>query len=320
MESKTKILVTGGAGFIGSNTIKRLLDSGYFVVCVDNFNDYYDPRAKERNIRTFLTNENFRLYREDICNFLKMDKIFKKENFDKVCHLAARAGVRSSIKAPFLYEEVNVKGTLNMLELSRVYKVKSFVFASSSSVYGNNKKIPFSENDSVDFPVSPYAATKKTCELLAYTYHHLYGLKCTGLRFFTVYGPCGRPDMAPFLFVDAIYKGKEIKRFGDGTAKRDYTFIDDVTDGITAAIEKGLSYEIINLGNNKPIELNYFVGLIEKLLGKKAIVKEYPKQPGDVDTTYADISKAQELLNYVPKISINEGMSKFIDWYLEFIK
>ncbi|MFH1048214.1 MAG: GDP-mannose 4,6-dehydratase [Patescibacteria group bacterium] len=316
MGSKIKLLVTGGAGFIGSNTIKKLLDLDYFVVCVDNFNDYYNPKIKEKNIEKFLTNKNFKLYKEDICNFPKMEEIFKKEGFDKICHLAARVGVRPSIKNPFLYEEVNVRGTLNMLELSKIYKIKNFVFASSSSVYGNNKKIPFSESDNVDFPISPYAATKKTCELLAYTYHHLYNLKCTGLRFFTVYGPSGRPDMAPFLFVDAIYKGKEIKKFGDGTAKRDYTYIDDITSGIISAIEKDLDYEIINLGNNKPVELNYFISLIEKLLNEKAIIKNYPKQLGDVDITYADISKAQRLLNYDPKISIEEGMKKFVRWYL----
>lgn len=320
MESKIKILVLGGAGFIGSNTIKKLLNLNYFVVCVDNFNDYYDPKIKERNIEKFLENKNFKLYKEDVCNFSKMEEIFKKEKFDKVCHLAARVGVRPSIEDPFLYEKVNVGGTLNMLELSRIYKIKNFVFASSSSVYGNNKKIPFSENDNVDLPISPYAATKKTCELFAYTYHHLHNLKCTGLRFFTVYGPCGRPDMAPFLFVDAIYKNKEIKKFGNGTAKRDYTFIDDTTGGIISAIEKDLDYEIINLGNNKPVELNYFINLIEKLLNQKAKIKECPKQLGDMDVTYADISKAQRLLNYDPKISIEEGMKKFVEWYLKFIK
>jgi len=317
MEQKIKILVTGAAGFIGSHTTKKLLELGYSVVGVDNFNDYYDPKAKERNIEKFLDNPGFKLYREDIGNFPKMAEIFKEEKFDKVCHLAARAGVRPSIIDPFLYEEVNVKGTLNMLELSRINEIKNFVFASSSSVYGNNEKIPFSETDNVDFPISPYAATKKACELLAYTYHHLYSLKCTGLRFFTVYGPCGRPDMAPFLFVDAIFQGREFKRFGDGTAKRDFTYIDDIVSGIVSALEKNLGYEIINLGNNKPVEINYFISLIEKLVDKKAAIKEYPKQPGDVDITYADIGKAQKLLDYSPKTSIEEGMRMFVEWYLE---
>ncbi len=315
-----KILVTGGAGFIGSHTVAALLNRGEEVICVDNFNDYYDPHIKKKNIGLFLKNKNFKLYREDITAFKNIEKIFKKEKPRKVCHLAARAGVRASIENPFIYQETNVKGTLNMLELAGKYGVENFVLASSSSVYGNSKEVPFSEAQNVDNPISPYAATKKACELMAYVYSHLYGLNCTCLRFFTVYGPAGRPDMAPYLFTDAVYRGREIKRFGKGNTKRDYTFVSDIVSGILAAIDKNLKYEIINLGNNKPVELNYFISVIEKLLDKKANIKEYPKQAGDVDITYADISKAKRLLGYSPKTKIEEGMQKFIEWYLENTK
>jgi len=312
-----KILVTGGAGFIGSHTVHRLLQRGYSVVCVDNFNDYYNPKLKEDNIKDFINHNNFKLYREDIVDFETMKNIFESEKIDRVCHLAARAGVRASIEKPLLYEQVNVRGTLNLLELSQTYKIKGFILASSSSVYGNSNKIPLSEKDNVNHPISPYAATKKSAELLTYTYHYLYRLHCTCLRFFTVYGPSGRPDMAPFLFVDSIYKGKKIKKFGDGSTKRDYTYIDDVVSGIISAIETNLDYEIINLGNNKPINLNYFIALIEKLLNKKAIIEEHLKQLGDVDITYANINKARNLLQYRPKTTIEEGMAKFVKWYLK---
>lgn len=314
-----KILVTGGAGFIGSHTIRQLLKKGYYIVCVDNFNDYYNPQIKEDNIKDFIKHKNFKLYREDIVDYDVMKHVFDIEKIDKICHLAARAGVRASIENPLLYEQVNVRGTLNLFELAKVFKIKNFILASSSSVYGNSKKIPFSEKDNVDHPISPYAATKKSAELLAYTYHHLYGLHCTVLRFFTVYGPSGRPDMAPFLFVDSIYRGKGIKKFGDGSTKRDYTYIDDIVSGVISAIETDLEYEIINLGNNKPVNLNYFIELIEKLLNKKAIIEMQPKQPGDVDITYAKISKAKKLLDYYPTTSIEVGMKKFITWYLKNI-
>ncbi len=321
-----KILVTGGAGFIGSHLIKRLLKLGYEVVGVDNFDPYYNPKLKEKNITEIEKRDEkkkgkeekkFCLYREDILNLAETEQIFKKEKPDKICHLAAKVGVRPSIANPLIYEQVNIRGTINLLELAKKFAVMNFVFASSSSVYGNNQKIPFSEDDKVDFPISPYAATKRAGELIAYTYHHLYGLNCTGLRFFTVYGPSGRPDMAPFLFTDRIWKGKEIEKFGDGISKRDYTFIDDIICGIVAAIEKGLPFEIINLGNNHPVELNYFSSLIQNLLGKKARIKEFPEQPGDVEITCADISKAGKLLNFQPKIPFEEGMKKFINWYLE---
>lgn len=315
-----KILVTGGAGFIGSHFINyRLKRADDEIICVDNFNDYYSPAVKEGNVAPFLGNPRFKLYRADICNMESMNKIFVQEKPDIICHLAARAGVRPSIENPFIYEKTNVLGTLNLLELSRIHAVKNFVFASSSSVYGNQKKVPFSEVDPVNEPISPYAATKKSAEMLAHTYHHLYGLPCTSLRFFTVYGPSGRPDMAPYKFTKLISEGAPIQKFGDGNTKRDYTFIDDIVPGISEALDADMPFEIINLGNNKPVELNYFISLIEKLVGKKAIIKNLPMQPGDVDITYADISKAQKLLGYNPKTTIEEGMEKFVEWYLETV-
>jgi len=254
-------------------------------------------------------------YKADICNFKAMKKIFEKEKPEKVIHLAARAGVRPSIENPFIYEETNIRGTLNLLELAKNAKVKSFVFASSSSVYGNQKKIPFSETDNVDNPISPYATSKKAGELLCFTYHYLYNMKITCLRFFTVYGPRGRPDMAPYLFVKNIMAGTPIKKFGDGTSKRDYTFIADIAKGVLAAIDKELEFEIINLGNNKPMELNTFISIVEKLAGKKAAINSLPMQPGDVAITYADIKKAKKMLGYEPETSFEQGMRQFVEWY-----
>jgi len=329
-----KILVTGGAGFIGSHVINHLLEkTDYEVVCVDNFNDYYNPSVKDMNIAPFLGNKKFKLYRSDICDFDSchsdlsaaqlwqagrsggMNKIFVQEKPHKVIHLAARAGVRESIQKPLLYEETNLGGTMNLLELSKIHGIGNFVFASSSSVYGDQKKTPFSESDPVDRPVSLYAATKKAGENLAYTYHHLHGLPVTCLRFFTVYGPSGRPDMAPYKFTKCIFEGTPIPKFGDGSSKRDYTYIDDIVFGIIAALEKNLPFEIINLGNSETISLNDFIGLIEKLTGKKAKIDQLPMQPGDVDITCADISKAKKLLGYNPGTGIEDGMRKFIEWY-----
>jgi UDP-glucuronate 4-epimerase len=313
-----KILVTGGAGFIGSHFIRYLLEnSDNRIICVDNFNNYYDVTIKEKNVEPFLENPNFTFYRVDICNWDDLKTVFAHEKPDKICHLAARAGVRPSIQDPFIYEKTNIRGTLNLLELSRQCDIKNFVFASSSSVYGNQKKVPFSETDQLDYPISPYAATKKSTELIAYTYHYLYGLPCTGLRFFTVYGPAGRPDMAPYKFTKLINEGGVLQKYGDGTSKRDYTYIDDIVSGIATVMEKDFPYEIINLGNNKPVELNHFISLIENLLGKKANIEELPMQPGDVDVTYADIFKAQKLLGYNPTTSIEEGMKKFVEWYMD---
>jgi UDP-glucuronate 4-epimerase len=316
----SNILITGGAGFIGSHTIRALLSRGERVVCVDDFNNFYSPEIKEKNVRDFLNSKNFKLYRVDICDLEKLKKVFLENKIDLIIHLAARAGVRPSIQNPILYTEVNIDSTLNLLELARQFKIKKFIFASSSSVYGNNKKTLFSENDNVDNPISPYAATKKAGELMCYTYHDLYKMSIACLRFFTVYGPSGRPDMAPYKFTDLIYKDKEIPMYGDGTSRRDYTFVDDIVSGILSATEYVKShgcYEIFNLGNSNTVELIYFISVIEKLLNKKAKILKLPKQPGDVEVTFADISKAKKLLGYGPKVKIEEGMERFIEWYKE---
>jgi len=314
------ILVTGGAGFIGSYVTKKLLERGDEVVVVDDFNDYYDPQLKEDRIKKFLGDFNFKLYRDDIRDLKAMRRIFKENEIQKVCHLAARAGVRASLENPLLYEEVNVRGTMNLLELAKDFSVENFTFASSSSVYGNNKKIPFSETDSVDHPISPYAATKKATELIAYTYHHLYNLNCTGLRYFTVYGPWGRPDMALYKFANKIAKNEIIDVYNFGKMKRDFTYVDDIVEGTVAALDKNCPYEVINLGNNRPVELKHFISCIERELGKKAKMNLMPIQPGDVPETYADIEKAKKLLGFEPKIKIEEGTRKFIKWYRSYHK
>ncbi|MBU0461229.1 MAG: SDR family NAD(P)-dependent oxidoreductase [Nanoarchaeota archaeon] len=313
----TRILVTGGAGFIGSHVCDELIKRGDEVVCIDSFNDYYNPRIKEQNIKQLLSNKAFHLFRTDILDANGMSDIFDKHKIEKIIHLAARAGVRPSINNPHLYQEVNIKGTLNLLELAKEHKIKNFVFASSSSVYGGNTKVPFSENDLVDRPVSPYAATKKAGELLCHVYHHLYGLNVSCLRFFTVYGPRGRPDMAPYKFIKWVIEGKPIVRFGDGRTKRDYTYIADIVQGVISALDKNFGFEIFNLGNSEPIELNDFISLIEKITGQNAKINELPVQLGDVDMTHADITKAKKLLDYNPTTRIEEGMEQFYDWYTE---
>lgn len=308
------ILVTGGAGFIGSHVCDALLGKGHSVICVDDFNDYYSPKIKENNIKACLKNARFCLYQEDIRNFDKVKRIFKERKIHKIIHLAARTGVRASVKAPLLYAQVNIGGTLNLLELAKQFGVKDFIFGSSSSVYGLNKNIPFSEeNDTL--PISPYAATKKAGEQLCYCYHHLYGMNVICLRFFTVYGPRGRPDMAMYKFTKLISEDEEIEMFGDGTSKRDYTYITDIVSGILSALDKNLGFEIINLGNNQAVELRYFISLIEKELGKKARIKRMPMQKGDVPLTYADISKAKRILGYEPKVGIKEGVKRFVEWF-----
>jgi UDP-glucuronate 4-epimerase len=310
-----KVLITGGAGFIGSHTTAALLNRGDQVVCLDNFNDYYNPERKRKNVSGFLDDIDYRLYEGDIRDRERLEKIFAKEKPDKVVHIAAMAGVRPSIERPSLYEEVNVKGTLNMLEAACRHRVINFLFASSSSVYGGQEKVPFSEGDPIAHPISPYAATKAAGELLCYTYHHLYGLNITCLRFFTVYGPKGRPDMAPYLFTKWAFEEAELKMFGDGTTSRDYTYIDDIISGVMAALDADLSYEIINLGNSQTVVLRDFIALIEKLVGKKANIVQLPMQPGDVPRTWADISKARRLLGYDPRTPFEEGMKHFVAWY-----
>lgn len=315
-----KILITGGAGFIGSHTAKALIEKGNRVVVIDNFNNYYDPKIKEARISQLLSGLEFELYRADICDEKKMDDIIKKEKPDQICHLAAQAGVRYSLENPYAYINANITGTVVLLELAKKYQVKDFIFASSSSVYGGNTKLPFSEDDRVDTPISIYAATKKADELIAYTYHHLYGINCTGLRFFTVYGPYGRPDMALFKFTKQILAGDEIEVYNFGKMKRDFTYIDDIVSGVVKALEKSYPYEIINLGNSKMVQLNYFISCIENDLGKTAKKKLMPMQAGDVPETNADITKAGKLLGFKPKTPINQGIKEFISWYKNYFK
>ena len=312
------ILITGGAGFIGFHVAKALLERGDNVTIIDNFNDYYDVRLKEARIKELSKHDNLNVIKADISDDDAMDIIFKKHKFNKICHLAAQAGVRYSLENPLEYEKSNMLGTMVMLEMARKHNVKDFEFSSSSSVHGDNKKTPFSEEDNVDNPVSLYAATKKSNELLAYTYHHLYKINCTGLRFFTVYGPFGRPDMAYFKFTKAILEDKPIDIYNNGKMKRDFTYISDITNGILAAIDNPFPYEIINLGNGKPIELSYFIECIENVLKKKAKKNMLPMQSGDVKITHANIKKAEKLLNYKPKIKIEEGIKRFVKWYKEY--
>lgn len=310
-----KILLTGASGFIASHVSDTLLKRGDQVIAIDCFNDYYDPQSKRSNIRQAKTNKNYTLCETDILNKKKLDDIFNTTQPDKVIHLAARAGVRPSLIDPQLYADVNIKGTINMLEASKDHSIKNFIFGSSSSVYGKNTKVPFSETDPVDDPISPYAATKRAGELICRTYHNLYNLNISCLRFFTVYGPRGRPDMAPYKFTKSIIEGKEITMYGDGTTKRDYTYVDDIVSGILAALDRNHPFEIFNLGNSKTVELKDFISTIETILKKKAKIKKMPIQPGDVTITYADLEKSRRLLDYDPKTSIAQGMKHFIDWY-----
>lgn len=309
-----KILITGGAGFIGSRLAQKLLERGDQVVIIDNFNDYYDPKLKKDRIKNLLKGHDFTLYKGDIRNITLLEKIFKTEKIDKVMHLAAMAGVRSSLLDPLLYEEVNVRGTLNLLEMAKKYKIKNFVYASSSSVYGKNTKVPFSEKDPVDTPISPYAATKKATELLAHVYSHIYGLPTTGLRYFTVYGPWGRPDMALFLFTDAIFKGKSIKVFNHGKMSRNFTYIDDIVTGTIAVIDANLPCDVMNIGGDREETLLRYIEVLEEHIGKKAKKKLLPMQPGDVPTTVADIRKLKKL-GWKPTTRIDEGIEKFVAWY-----
>jgi UDP-glucuronate 4-epimerase len=308
-----KAIVTGAAGFIGSHLCQRLLGEGWTVVGVDNFDDFYDPQVKHRNIKTCLQNKRFRLVEADIRNAAGMNKI-AAEGADIIVHLAARAGVRPSIAQPGLYADVNVNGTVALLEAAGKNRINKFVFGSSSSVYGNNRKVPFSEEDNVDFPISPYAATKKAGELICHTYHHLYRISVTCLRYFTVYGPRQRPDLAIHKFVRLIEQGKSIPVYGDGSMTRDFTFIDDIIDGTVAAVNRCAGYNIYNLGESRPITVNALIAEIEKALGKKAAIEYLPLQPGDVLRTYADVTKAKRDLGYEPKTQIDEGLKRFVEW------
>ncbi|MCJ7471655.1 MAG: GDP-mannose 4,6-dehydratase [Actinobacteria bacterium] len=309
------ILITGGAGFIGSHLSEKIIALGHRVICIDNFNDYYDPAIKENNINGILDNENYRLYRADILDKQAIREIFSTSSIDLVIHLAARAGVRPSLANAVLYEKVNVEGTINLLESCREHGVDKFIFASSSSVYGGNEKTPFSEDDRVDSPVSPYAATKKSGELICYTYHHLYNISVFAYRFFTVYGPRQRPEMAIHKFSRKILDGEPIEVYGDGTSSRDYTYIDDIITGIANSLECIDGYEVINLGNSKPIRLLKLIGFIEETVGKKSIIDFRDPQPGDVFTTYADTRKARKMINFSPETPIEKGIGHFIKWY-----
>lgn len=312
-----KILITGGAGFIGSACAKALIDRGDEVVIIDNFNDYYDPSLKEARIKKFLKGYKFKLYRGDIRDEKLVNKIFQTEKIDKVIHLAAMAGVRNSLIDPKLYLDVNVMGSVNLLEAAVKHKIKNFVFASSSSVYGNNKKTPFAESDNVDTPISPYAASKKADELIAHVYNHIYGLNVTALRFFTVYGPWGRPDMALFLFTDAIFKNKPIKVFNYGKMSRNFTYIDDIVSGTLTVLDKCKEYGVMNIGGDREDTLMRYIAVIEENIGKKAKKKLLPMQPGDVPTTVADIKKLKKL-GWQPTTRIEKGIENFMEWYKEY--
>ena len=308
-----KALVTGAAGFIGSHLCQRLLNDGWAVVGVDNFDGFYDPQIKRRNIAECLNNERYRLVEADIRDRAAMDKLVG-EGFEVIAHLAARAGVRPSIAEPLEYADVNVNGTVAVLESAIKHKVGKFIFASTSSVYGNNKKVPFSEDDNVDYPISPYAATKKAGELLCHTFHHLHGLSVTCLRFFTVYGPRQRPDLAIHKFAKLIEQGKPVPVYGDGSMMRDFTYIDDIIDGTIAAIDKCRGFNIYNLGESRPITVSTLIAELEKALGKKALKEYLPLQPGDVQRTFADITKAARDLGFQPATSIQTGLQNFVAW------
>ena len=308
-------LITGGAGFIGSSLTERLLDDNNKIFVIDNFNDYYDVNLKEKNIQPFLANKNYKLYRGDICDRNLVKEIFRQNHIDVAVHIAARAGVRPSLEDPLEYVRSNIEGTINILENMKEFSCKKIVFASSSSVYGNCTAEKFSEDLKVTEPISPYAATKSACEQFLYTYSKLYGINAVCLRFFTVYGPKQRPDLAIRKFIELIEQDKSIPVYGDGSTMRDYTYIEDILNGICAAIEYDKTpYEIINLGGGSPVTLSQMIRTIEKVLNKQAKIERLPMQPGDVNKTVSDISKAQKLLNYEPKTTFEEGIKKFVEW------
>lgn len=311
-----KILVTGAAGFIGSNLAEKLAKRGDTVVGLDNFNDYYDPAKKRANENRLNAYDNFKMIEADIRDRERMFEVFREEKFDAVAHLAAMAGVRNAVKFPELYVEVDLNGTQHLMDAARATDVGNFVFASTSSIYGNTTQIPFIETDACDRPLQPYAAAKRASELLAYSYHYLFGFNFTALRFFTVYGPNGRPDMMAYLLADSVTKGRQIPLYNGGEMYRDWTYIEDITDGVVLALDKPLGYEIINIGRGEPVLLNDFVHMIEKLAGNKANVVSTPKIAADFVRNEADISKARRLLGYNPSVSVDEGVRRFWEWYI----
>lgn len=321
----SKILVTGAAGFIGFHLSKLLIEKGYEVIGLDNLNDYYDVALKEGRLEILKSMDAFTFYKIDLVEKDKLDALFAEENFDYVINLAAQAGVRYSIENPYAYVDSNLVGFVNILEACRHYPVKHLLYASSSSVYGGNKKVPFSTEDQVDHPVSLYAATKKANELMAHTYSHLYRIPTTGLRFFTVYGPWGRPDMAYFLFTKAILNNQPIKVFNHGKMERDFTYVDDIVAGIEQLlttepmdIDSGAPYALYNIGNNAPVQLEKFISVLEKLLERNAEKIYMDMQPGDVLRTYADVSGLEGRIGYKPTTSIEDGLTKFVEWYKDF--
>jgi UDP-glucuronate 4-epimerase len=312
-----KVLITGGAGFIGSHLVDRLLADGQArVTVIDNFDDFYDPAIKRANIAAHVGRRDFKLIEADICDRQKVDELFASSSFDCVVHLAARAGVRPSLEQPLAYEETNVRGTYVLLEAARRYGVERFIFGSSSSVYGVNSKIPFSECDPLSKPISPYAATKIAGEAACHVYSHLYGMRIVCLRFFTVYGARQRPDLVIHKFARLIRQGRPVPIFGDGRSRRDYTYIDDIISGLLAAMQyEGPVYDVFNLGESQTVELCRLVELLERALGNRAVIAYQPPQPGDMPVTFADISKAQRLLGYNPLTPIEVGIEKFVEWF-----
>ena len=309
------MLITGAAGFIGSHLVDKLI-SNYNIIVVDDFNDFYDPEIKRTNIARHQSKSNFKLYELDIAEYGLLERVYKENKIDKVIHLAARAGVRPSLIDPLLYERTNVTGTVNLLELSKCHDVKHFVFGSSSSVYGVSDKVPFKEDFDITKPISPYAATKVAGEAIGYTYSHLYDMRVICLRFFTVYGARQRPDLAIHKFTRLIDQGKSIPVFGDGSTRRDYTYVDDIIQGVVAAIDYDKKdYDIFNLGESRSIALSELIELIEENLGQKAIIDRKQLQPGDVPITFADISKAKAQLDYSPSTDIVDGIKEFVKWY-----
>ena len=322
-----KVLITGGAGFIGFHLSRKLLENVYVVFAIENLNDYYDVHLKEERLNILKNYDKFSFIKLDIAEKDKLNDLFKKEQFNIVINLAAQAGVRYSITHPELYITSNIIGFYNILECCRNYPIDHLLFASSSSVYGKNEKVPYATTDKTDRPVSLYAATKKSDELMAYAYSNLYHIKATGLRFFTVYGPFGRPDMAYFSFTKNIYDNKEIKIFNNGDMYRDFTYIDDIIEGIYRLLNKvpkndssGVPFKVYNIGNNKPVKISDFVSILEKEIGKEAVKKYLPMQPGDVYQTYADIEELKKETGFTPSISIEEGLHNFISWYKNFYK
>lgn len=320
----TTYFITGGAGFIGSTLTKKVLEEGNKVVAIDNFCNFYNPKIKGNNIKEFESNSNYKIYRADIRDRQAIKRIFNENNIDIVMHLAAMAGVRPSIENPTLYQDVNCMGTQNILEEMKEHNIKNLVMASSSSVYGNCKEVPFKEDMIVDFAISPYAATKKANEVMTHVYHKLFNMNVIMLRFFTVYGPKQRPDLAINKFTRLMLEDKEIPMFGDGTTSRDYTYIDDIVNGIIKSCNYCMKtqdiYEILNIGNSSPVSLKEMIETIGNVIGKEPKIKQYPMQPGDVDRTYADIRKAKELIGYEPKTSFEQGITNFVKWYKKNIE